>query len=130
MGEDPNVEELLVGLEYLACWLSGSGCVPINHLMEDAATAEISRAQVWQWIRHPAGILPDGRNITRELVQEVLYQELVSVSEKLGETHKQSVEIAAQILDELITREDFVDFLTLPAYDHLDQSNKEGDDRG
>ena len=56
-----------VGLRYLESWLRGNGCVPIFNLMEDAATAEISRAQIWQWIRHPAGVLADGRKITVEL---------------------------------------------------------------
>ena len=56
-----------VGIQYIASWLSGRGAAPINNLMEDAATAEISRAQVWQWIRHPKGILEDGRKITKEL---------------------------------------------------------------
>jgi malate synthase len=60
-----------VSLQYLAAWLGGNGCVPINHLMEDAATAEIARAQIWQWIHHPAGALADGRRVTIELFREL-----------------------------------------------------------
>ena len=61
-----------VSLQYLAAWLGGNGCVPINHLMEDAATAEIARAQIWQWIHHPKGMLADGRRITIELFRALL----------------------------------------------------------
>src|SRR4030095_518440 len=56
-----------IGIQYLEAWLRGMGCVPLYHLMEDAATAEISRAQVWQWIRHPRGVLEDGRRMTSAL---------------------------------------------------------------
>ena len=62
-----------VGVQYLEAWLRGSGAVPIFNLMEDAATAEISRAQVWQWIRHPDGRLSDGRKVTKELFRELFY---------------------------------------------------------
>ena len=65
-----------VGVRYLEAWLRGSGAVPIFNLMEDAATAEISRAQVWQWIRHPRGVLSDGRKVTKELFRTVLDQEI------------------------------------------------------
>ena len=61
-----------VGVQYLEAWLRGHGAVPIFNLMEDAATAEISRAQVWQWIRHPRGVLSDGRKVTKELFRSVL----------------------------------------------------------
>src|SRR5262249_16355224 len=68
-----------VGVQYLEAWLRGSGAVPIFNLMEDAATAEISRAQVWQWIRHPDGRLSDGRKVTKKLFREVLTEELVRI---------------------------------------------------
>ncbi len=70
---------LNVALQYLGAWLAGTGCVPINHLMEDAATAEISRSQVWQWMRSPKGVLDDGREIDRPLVLAMLAQELERV---------------------------------------------------
>jgi malate synthase A len=65
-----------VGIHYLGAWLAGNGCVPIHNLMEDAATAEISRSQVWQWIRSPKGVLDDGRKVTAELVREYTKAEL------------------------------------------------------
>src|SRR5205807_603019 len=75
-----------VGVQYLAAWLGGSGAVPLFNLMEDAATAEISRAQVWQWIRHPRGVLSDGRKVTKKLFRAVLAEELEKIKEQLGET--------------------------------------------
>ncbi len=110
---------LRVGLEYLASWLAGSGCVPINHLMEDAATVEIGRAQVWQWIRHPNGILDDGRNVTVELVRTVLQEELSGLKTELDEKIHGKCELAATILDDLTTADDFAEFLTLSAYEYL-----------
>jgi malate synthase len=74
-----------VGLQYLEAWLRGVGCVPIYNLMEDAATAEISRAQVWQWVRHKAK-LSDGRTITKELVSETMVEELGKLEKMLGES--------------------------------------------
>ena len=68
-----------VGVQYLEAWLRGSGAVPIFNLMEDAATAEISRAQVWQWIRHPRGVLSDGRKVTKEFFRSVLEEELAKI---------------------------------------------------
>jgi malate synthase len=69
-----------VGIHYLGAWLAGNGCVPIHNLMEDAATAEISRSQVWQWIRTPKGVLDDGRKVTAELVQAWVPEELESLT--------------------------------------------------
>ena len=73
-----------VGVQYLEAWLRGSGAVPIFNLMEDAATAEISRAQVWQWIRHPRGVLNDGRKVTKELFRSVLDEELEKIKTSIG----------------------------------------------
>ncbi len=111
-----------VGLQYLEAWLGGLGCVPLYNLMEDAATAEISRAQIWQWIRHPGGVLEDGRNITRELFREVLAQELVEIRKEVGEQRygTGNYPLAASIMDDLCTGEEFVDFLTLVAYQHIE----------
>jgi malate synthase len=95
-----------VGLQYLTAWLGGNGCVPIYNLMEDAATAEICRAQVWQWIRHGAK-LEDGRTVTRELVSEML-------------AGRAEESVAANLYKGMIFAEEFPEFLTLRAYDYLD----------
>jgi malate synthase len=111
---------LSVGLRYLEAWLGGNGCVPIDHLMEDAATAEISRTQVWQWLRHAAR-LDDGRTITRELVEAELEQVLARLRLDLGpERWQQSrFELAARLFRALCTAPELADFLTLPAYEYL-----------
>lgn len=111
-----------VGLRYLEAWLRGNGCVPIFNLMEDAATAEISRAQIWQWIRHPAGRFADGTKITAELVERVLRQELADLRASLGEdAYAQSkFDAAGELFLSISTAPEFVEFLTLPAYEQLD----------
>ncbi len=110
-----------VGLQYFAAWLGGNGCVPIYNLMEDAATAEISRAQVWQWIRHRAR-LNDGRTVTKELVQAIIPEELKKIRELLGPERFDNArfDTAARIYEEMMTSDEFADFLTLVAYDYLD----------
>jgi malate synthase len=110
-----------VSLQYLESWLRGSGCVPINNLMEDAATVEISRAQIWQWIRHPKGVLQDGRKVTIDLFHQFLNEELEKLRTAIGEQQyaKRRFDTAAQILDQIITDDQFVEFLTLPAYQYL-----------
>jgi malate synthase len=107
-----------VALLYLESWLRGIGCVPLYNLMEDAATAEISRAQVWQWIRHPKGVLADGRKVTRELFRQVLDEELSKIKSGVGDSKYASGKYAkaSELLDQIITSEEFVEFLTLPAY--------------
>jgi malate synthase len=105
-----------VSLQYIGSWLAGQGCVPINHLMEDAATAEISRSQIWQWIRHPRGELNDGRKITIELFRRLLAEELRKVSGSPGASG-QKYDEAAWLLDKLVASDEFVDFLTEPAYE-------------
>ncbi len=112
-----------VSLQYLGSWLAGTGCVPIFNLMEDTATAEISRSQMWQWIRSPKGVLDDGRKVTVELFRKLLPEELAKVRAQLGD-HQFVLggryELAAKLLDDIVTREDYVDFITLPAYDRID----------
>src|ERR1700756_1691208 len=110
-----------VGVQYLESWLRGSGCVPIFNLMEDAATAEISRAQVWQWIRHPRGVLSDGRKVTKELFRTVLGEELEKIRSMVGPDRfaKGRYAEAAEMFEELTTNDHFVDFLTLPGYEML-----------
>ena len=101
-----------VGLQYLESWLRGSGCVPIYNLMEDAATAEICRAQVWQWVRHRA-TLSDGRPVTQEMVRQAI---AVQKSKLKGGRMAE----AAEIYDRMMTSPDFAEFLTLVAYDYID----------
>ncbi|MBM0105686.1 malate synthase A [Steroidobacter sp. S1-65] len=107
-----------VSIQYLAAWLGGLGCVPINNLMEDAATAEISRAQIWQWIKHPAGVLEDGRKVTSELFRAVMREELGKLRAAVGEKAFLSgnFERAAALIDEITTAPEFETFITLPAY--------------
>jgi malate synthase len=111
-----------VGLRYLESWLRGNGCVPIFNLMEDAATAEISRAQIWQWIQHPAGRFADGAKITAALVASVLEDELSVLRANLGDAaYTQSkFDAAADLFLKISTAPQFVEFLTLPAYAQLD----------
>jgi len=101
-----------VGLQYMESWLRGSGCVPIYNLMEDAATAEICRAQVWQWVRHRAR-LSDGRPVTREMVQRV-------IAEKKEKLKDGRIFEAAEIFEQMMTSPHFAEFLTLVAYDYID----------
>ena len=109
-----------VGVQYLEAWLRGNGCVPIYNLMEDAATAEISRAQLWQWTRYRAA-MADGTRITPELVDQAFARVLGRMKERLGETAFQSgkYEVAAKIFRDLTASEKFPEFLTVPAYEHL-----------
>jgi malate synthase len=105
-----------VSLQYIGSWLAGNGCVPINHLMEDAATAEISRSQIWQWARSAKGWLDDGRKVTLELFREIMGEELRRVSGQPGASEMR-YDDAAWLLDRLVSDDNFVDFLTEPAYE-------------
>jgi len=111
---------ITVPLRYLEAWLRGSGCVPIDHLMEDAATAEISRAQLWQWIRHKA-TLADGTPITPNLVRERINGACESIKKELGdEAYGASrFELAATLFEKISLAPEFPDFLTQLAYDHI-----------
>ncbi|WP_338471597.1 malate synthase A [Niallia sp. XMNu-256] len=111
-----------VGIQYIAAWLCGRGAVPINNLMEDAATAEISRAQLWQWIRHPEGKLDDGRKVTLEMYKILKAEELEKIRKEVGEEYfnKGRFNEASKLFDELIIQEEFVEFLTLPGYGKLE----------
>jgi malate synthase len=106
-----------VGIYYLGSWLAGNGCVPIYNLMEDAATAEISRSQVWQWIRSHKGVLEDGRKITAEMVKKMVAEELQGIKDAGYEG--QTVDRAAEIFEQMSTQESFAEFLTLPLYEEL-----------
>lgn len=111
-----NIE---VGILYTAAWLRGNGAVPIHNLMEDAATAEISRAQLWQWIRHPKGILDDGRKVTRELFRQILGEEMAKIKSSVGDERYAAgkYDEAAELFARLSEDDHFADFLTVPAYE-------------
>ena len=111
-----------VGIQYLEAWLRGNGCVPLYNLMEDAATAEISRTQVWQWIKHPRGVLDDGRKVTAELFSALTADELARLRTTLGPQafHDGKFDLATKIFDRISTADELVEFLTLPAYEYLD----------
>ena len=109
-----------VGIQYLGAWLAGNGCVPVFNLMEDAATAEISRSQIWQWIRSEKGVLEDGRKVTAELFRRMLAEELPKLVDYLGTEGVKAgrYDLAARLFEEIVCG-DYVDFLTLPAYQHV-----------
>jgi malate synthase len=106
-----------VGIRYLASWLSGVGAAGIDNLMEDVATAEISRSQIWQWIRHRVHT-DGGTPVTKAIVQAIAdeVERTVQSEGRFGETAR----LARQIFEEVAAGEEFVEFLTLPAYDHID----------
>ena len=112
-------QNINVGILYLEAWLGGLGCVPLYNLMEDAATAEISRTQLWQWIHHEAK-LDDGRTIDEALYHRIRDEELQSIGQRphIGK--------AVEIFDRLILSDELGDFLTLPAYDELLRLERQG----
>ena len=111
---------LKVGIQYLEAWLGGNGCVPLYHLMEDAATAEISRAQLWQWLHHGAE-LADGRQLTTALYAQLLEEEMDAIRGEVGAARFDGghFQLAMRLFDEMIRADDFCEFLTLPAYAYL-----------
>jgi malate synthase len=113
-------QNIAVGIGYLESWLRGVGCVPLFDLMEDAATAEISRAQLWQWI-HQRAKLNDGRTVTLDLCLKTIDEELEKFKQSIGEEQFRGGRYAdaANLLRDLISSDGFVEFLTLPAYDRL-----------
>jgi malate synthase len=112
-------QNISVGVRYLESWLRGVGCVPINHLMEDAATAEISRSQVWQWLKHQA-TLDDGQPLTGARFKATLRDELAKLRASLGEGYEAGrYAEASSLFERLATSSTFEEFLTLPAYDLL-----------
>jgi malate synthase len=113
-------QNVAVGIGYVEAWLRGIGCVPLFNLMEDAATAEISRAQVWQWVRHGQK-LDDGRAITKELVRQIVREENDKVKAQIGAERYAAgrYEDAAQLMIDLVEQPVFHEFLTLPAYERI-----------
>ena len=116
-----------VGIQYVGAWLAGNGCVPVYNLMEDAATAEISRSQIWHWIRSPKGVLDDGCKVTKELFRKLLPEELAKIRTLLGEESWRAgrYEDAARLFEKITASDDYVEFLTLPAYDWLTRDLRE-----
>ncbi len=110
-----------VSLQYMESWLRGNGCVPIFNLMEDAATTEIARSQIWQWLHNPKAKLDDGRAITTDLFHQLMTEELDKIKTAIGEQQYagRRFQTAAELIDRIITDDEFVEFLTLPAYQYL-----------
>ena len=106
-----------VALQYIEAWLQGVGAVALFNLMEDTATAEIARSQVWQWLHHGAS-LDDGRPITGELVRQIEDEELAKLPQA-GDSARRFAD-ARQIFEQVALADQFVEFLTLPAYDYID----------
>lgn len=109
-----------VTIQYLEAWLRGTGAVALYHLMEDAATAEISRAQVWQWIHHHAE-MTNGERVTLDLVKRLINQELAAIHVRVGEERYTTgkYELAGTMVEDLVSPEEFPEFFTVPAYEHL-----------
>ena len=116
--------DINVAIHYIGSWLSGNGCVPIHNLMEDAATAEIARAQVWQWVHSPKGVLEDGRKIAAALVRELIPQELKRVEAVVaaGGAPAGTYAQAASVFEQLTLAPQFTEFLTLPLYEALPET--------
>ncbi|EJG0040954.1 malate synthase A [Vibrio parahaemolyticus] len=119
--EEGMRHNIRVALQYIEAWISGNGCVPIYGLMEDAATAEISRASIWQWIQHGKS-LDNGQQVTKALFETYLQEEVEVVQQEVGEERYQAgrFEEAAQLMAKLTTSDELTNFLTVPGYDYLD----------
>jgi malate synthase len=116
-------KNISVGIQYLAAWLGGNGCVPIYNLMEDAATAEISRAQVWQWNKHHCKTSA-GKEIDTVYVKKIVKEEMMQIKKEVGEQKfaKGNYERAAKMFEEMSIANQFEDFLTVPAYNEIVRS--------
>jgi malate synthase len=111
-------QNVAVGLGYVEAWLRGIGCVPLFNLMEDAATAEISRAQLWQWVHHGA-VMDDGLPVTTEMVDAVIADELERAKAAVDAQRYSAYLQAAELMRELVRAPKFMDFLTVPAYERV-----------
>ena len=113
-------QNIKIGLQYIEAWLCGNGCVPLYNLMEDAATAEISRAQLWQWIRHDCKLL-SGEKIDSEFFIKILKEELILIKEEIGKDRFEDGKftLASQLFESMIISKEFDEFLTLPAYKYI-----------
>lgn len=115
-------ENISVAIQYMNAWLGGNGCVPINNLMEDAATAEISRAQVWQWVHHDTGVLDTGKIVSYGFFKALMREEMGRIRDDVGDAAFDAGHYrpAARLLDALTRQDQFEEFLTLEAYDEID----------
>jgi malate synthase len=115
-------ENIKVGVQYLEAWLRGVGCVPLYNLMEDAATAEISRTQLWQWVHNPKAVLDDGRPVTMDLVRAIAREEMDAIAAEVGAEQFAGGKYkeAAQLFDDFTANDELAEFLTLAAYEQLD----------
>ncbi len=111
-------KNIRVAIQYMAAWLSGNGCVPIDHLMEDAATAEIGRSQLWQWAKHKAR-LDDGREINQQWLSSLFAQEQQLLLKAATVEQQATIRQASELLEELTSKSELTEFLTLPAYELL-----------
>ena len=110
-----------VGIQYISAWLRGTGAVAIFNLMEDAATAAISRSQVWQWCHNPDGMLDDGRKISIDMVKSMVPEEVAKIREAYGEAYdEEKTNQATELFLTLVTKKEFEEFLTIRAYNQLD----------
>ncbi len=114
-------QNIKVGVQYVEAWLNNNGCVPLYHLMEDAATAEISRSQLWQWVYHRAK-LSDGRTLTPHLFGDMLNEEMRVIRHEIGDERFEGgkFELAQRLFGDMVLSPSFTEFLTLPAYQYLD----------
>ncbi len=115
-------QNINVGIQYMAAWLAGNGCVPLYNLMEDAATAEISRAQIWQWLHQPYGILSDGRKVSPELVRTLFQQQMDKLEQTVGAEAfaRGTYGLARNLIETIVCKDEFTEFMTLVGYEHLD----------
>jgi malate synthase len=122
--EEGFLANIDIGLQYVEAWLNGVGCVPIYNLMEDAATAEISRSQLWQWLHNPNAKLEDGRAISADLYHTFIPRALERTRAAIGDArfHSGKFDQARQLLDQMVLADTFTDFLTLPAYALLSEN--------
>jgi malate synthase len=111
-----------VGVQYMAAWLGGNGCVPLYNLMEDAATAEISRSQLWQWVHQPNGVLADGRKVTPELIRALFQSQIGKLKQMVGGDRftRGNYAQAAELIENIVLKDEFTEFMTLVGYEHLD----------
>jgi malate synthase len=111
-----------VAIQYMEAWLGGDGYVPIYDFMEDAATAELSRSQLWQWLRHDNVVLDDGRPIDRALCKTLFDEELQKLERLVGAGRfgKGKFRLARKLIEGIVTADEFTDFMTLVGYEHLD----------
>jgi malate synthase len=119
---------LAVAVTYTAVWLSGNGAVAINNLMEDAATAEISRSQIWQQLRNGTVLADTGAQVTAEFVERVLAEEVAKLAAAVGdEDFERFYQPAARLISQICLDDEYVDFLTLPAYERLTDARSKVD---